>query len=68
MSLLHSDAVFVKLYPAEATEAFCDGRVSAFAFFGGIYYPAGYCKTICREGRNAFSTTIPRSLWLGRSG
>ena len=23
-------------YPAETTEAFCDGHVSAFAFFGGI--------------------------------
>jgi transposase len=36
MSLPHSDAVFVKGYPAETTEAFCDGHVSAFAFFGGI--------------------------------
>ena len=36
MSLPHSDAVFVKWYPAETTEAFCDGHVSAFAFFGGI--------------------------------
>ena len=35
MSLPHSDAVFVKGYPAETTEAFCDGHVSAFAFFGG---------------------------------
>jgi len=36
MSLPHSDAVFVKGYPAETTEAFCDGHVSAFAFFSGI--------------------------------
>lgn len=36
MSLRHSDAVFVKGYPAEATEAFCDGHVSAFAFYDGI--------------------------------
>eukprot|EP00919_Chromeraceae_sp_WS-2016_P048397 GHVR01114641.1.p1 GENE.GHVR01114641.1~~GHVR01114641.1.p1 ORF type:complete len:333 (+),score=57.24 GHVR01114641.1:800-1798(+) len=36
MSLLHSDAVFVKGYPAETPEAFCDGHVSAFDFFGGI--------------------------------
>jgi transposase len=28
--------VFVKGYPAETIEAFCDGHVSAFAFFGGI--------------------------------
>jgi transposase len=36
ISLPHSDAVFVKGYPAETTEAFCDGHVSAFAFFGGV--------------------------------
>jgi hypothetical protein len=67
MSLPHSDAVFVKGYPAETTEAFCDGHVSAFAFFGGVYYPAGDCVAICREGPNPFSTTIPRSLWRGYS-
>jgi len=36
MDLPHSDACFVKAYPAETTEAFCDGHVSAFAFFGGV--------------------------------
>jgi transposase len=36
MSLPHSDAFFLKAYPAETTEAFCDGHVSAFAFFGGV--------------------------------
>jgi transposase len=30
------DACFVKAYPAETTEAFLDGHVSAFAFFGGV--------------------------------
>jgi transposase len=34
--LPHSDACFVIAYPAETTEAFCDGHVKAFAFFGGI--------------------------------
>jgi transposase len=34
--LPHSDAWFVIAYPAETTEAFCDGHVKAFAFFGGI--------------------------------
>jgi transposase len=33
---LQSDACFVKAYPAETTEAFLDGHVSAFAFFGGV--------------------------------
>ena len=31
----HSDACFVVGYPAETTEAFRDGHVRAFAFFGG---------------------------------
>ena len=30
----HSDGIFVKAYPAETTEAFCDGHVSAFALLG----------------------------------
>ena len=34
--LPHSDASFVVAYPAETTEAFCDGHVKAFAFFGGL--------------------------------
>jgi transposase len=34
--LPHSDAIFVVAYPAETTEAFCDGHVQALAFFGGI--------------------------------
>jgi transposase len=34
--LPHSDAGFVVAYPAETTEAFCDGHVAAFSFFGGI--------------------------------
>jgi transposase len=36
MDLPHSDACFVKAYPGETTEAFCDGHVSGFAFFGGV--------------------------------
>src|SRR5712671_6402790 len=34
--LPQSDASFIKAYPAEITEAFLDGHVSAFAFFGGV--------------------------------
>jgi transposase len=36
MDLPHSDACFVKAYPAETAEAFCDGHVAAFDFFGGV--------------------------------
>jgi len=36
LDLPHSDAIFVKAYPAETTEAFLDGQVAAFTFFGGV--------------------------------
>ena len=36
MDLPHSDACFVKAYPAETTEAFCDGHNAAFAFLDGV--------------------------------
>ena len=36
MDLPHSDAPFFKAYPAEVAEAFCEGHVAAFAFFGGV--------------------------------
>jgi len=36
LDLPHSDACFAKAYPAETTEAFCDGHNAAFAFFGGV--------------------------------
>jgi transposase len=34
--LPYSDACFVVAYPAETSEAFCDGHVRAFSFFGGV--------------------------------
>ena len=36
LDLPHSDGCFAKAYPAETTEAFLDGHVSAFAFLGGV--------------------------------
>ncbi len=36
MDLPHSDAPFVVVFPKEKTEAFCQGHVDAFAFFGGV--------------------------------
>jgi transposase len=36
MDLPQSDACFVKVYPRENTEAFCDGHVSSFIFFKGV--------------------------------
>src|SRR4051812_4955342 len=43
--LPHSDACFVVGYPAETTEAFCDGHVKAFAFFGGLPHSILYDNT-----------------------
>ena len=45
MSLPQSDACFVKAYPRENTESFCDGHVSAFAFIGGIPSDSLYDNT-----------------------
>ena len=36
MDLPQSDGCFLKAYPAETTEAFLDGHVEAFNFFGGV--------------------------------
>lgn len=46
MSLPHSDAFFMKAYPAETTEAFCDGHNAAFAFFGGVPLSVLYDNTV----------------------
>ena len=45
MDLPHSDGCFVKAYPAETTESFCDGHVSAFAFLGGVPQSIVYDNT-----------------------
>jgi transposase len=36
MDLPHSDACLVQAYPAESTEAFCEGHNVGFEFFGGV--------------------------------
>jgi hypothetical protein len=36
MDLPHSDDCFVSAFPAETTEAFLEGHVRAFAYFGGV--------------------------------
>lgn len=36
MTLPYSDATFVSAFPRECTEAFLEGHVRAFAFFGGV--------------------------------
>jgi transposase len=36
IDLPHSDACLVQAYPAETTEAFCEGHIVSFEFFGGV--------------------------------
>ena len=36
MTLPYSDAIFVRAFPRECTEAFLEGHVRAFAFLGGV--------------------------------
>ncbi len=36
MDIPHSDACLVQAYPAESTEAFCEGHNAGFHFFGGV--------------------------------
>jgi len=51
MDLPHSDACFVKAYPAETTEAFCDGHIAAFDFFGGVPLSILYDNTTLAVAR-----------------
>ena len=51
MDLPHSDACYVKAYPAETTEAFCDGHASAFAFLGGVPQSILYDNTTLAVAR-----------------
>ena len=78
MDLPHSDAPFMKAYPAETTEAFLDGHVSAFAFFGGVPQSILYDNTklavakICgdgtRERTRAFTGLLSHYLFADRFG
>jgi hypothetical protein len=78
MDLPHSDASFMKAYPAETTEAFLDGHVAAFAFFGGVPLSILYDNTklavarICRDGKRertrAFTGLVSHYLFDDRFG
>ncbi len=78
MDLPQSDACFVKAYPAETTEAFLDGHVSAFAFFGGVPLSVLYdnlkiaVAKICGDGRRertrAFTELVSHYLFRDRFG
>jgi transposase len=78
MDLPQSDAPFVKAYPAETTEAFLDGHVSAFAFFGGVPRSILYdnlkiaVAKICGDGKRertrAFTGLVSHYLFADRFG
>ena len=68
----------MKAYPAETTEAFLDGHVSAFAFFGGVPLSILYDNTklavarICGDGKRertrAFTELVSHYLFRDRFG
>jgi len=76
--LPQSDACFIKAYPAETTEAFLDGHVSAFAFFGGVPLSILYdnlkiaVARILGDGKRqrtrAFTELVSHYLFQGRFG
>jgi transposase len=78
MDLPQSDACFVKGYPAETTEAFLDGHVSAFEFFGGVPLSILYdnlkiaVAKICGDGKRertrAFTELVSHYLFKDRFG
>jgi len=78
MDVPQSDAPFVKAYPRETTEAFLDGHVSAFDFFGGVPLSLLYDNTtiavakICGDGRRertrAFTELQSHYLFRDRFG
>jgi len=49
--LPHSDACFIRAYPAATTEAWLDGHVHAFAFFGAVPQSILYDNDRCLVAR-----------------
>ena len=78
LDLPHSDGCFVKAYPAETTEAFCDGHVAAFTFLGGVPQSILYDNTrlavakILGDGRRkrtrVFNELVSHYLFEDRFG
>jgi transposase len=61
MDLPQSDAIFVKAYHAETAEAFCDGHLAAFAFFGGVPLSILYDNTTLAVAQSLGDGTRKRS-------
>jgi transposase len=78
LDLPHSDACFVRAYPAERIEAFLDGHGAAFAFLGGVPRSILYDNTRLavarilgggeRQRTRAFAELQSQYLFLDRFG
>ena len=78
VDLPQSDSGFVKAYPRETTEAFLDGHVSAFEFYGGVPLSILYdnlkiaVAKICGDGKRertrAFTELVSHYLFKDRFG
>src|SRR5229473_545523 len=65
MDLPHSDACLVQAYPAETSEAFCQGHNASFEFFGGvprsILYDNSKVEGLVGYARRNFMVPIPHA-------
>jgi transposase len=66
MDLPHSDAYFVRAYPAATAEAWIDGHVRAFDFFGGVPQSVLYDNDRCLVSKiQPDGTRIRAALFSG---
>ena len=63
--LPHSDACYVRAYPAATAEAWIDGHVHAFAFFGGVPQSVLYDNDRCLVSRILADGTRRRARLFG---
>lgn len=78
VDLPHSDDAFVKAFPAETAEAFCEGHNAAFRYFGGVPRTIVYDNTKlavakilgdgARKRTRVFSELEPHYLFADRFG
>ena len=78
VDLPHSDDAFVQAFPAETTEAFCEGHNAAFRYFGGVPRGIVYDNTTLavakilgdgtRQRTQSFSELHSHYLFDGRFG
>jgi transposase len=61
VDLPHSDDAFVKAFPAETTEAFCEGHNAAFRYFGGVPRSIVYDNTKLAVARILGDSTRQRT-------